>query len=80
MRIDIPEWLPEYVPFLVGTSVNIFDHKDGECIGYVFNEEGNVHFALQFGDAIITFEHCPLNCSRSRNLTNWYCALGGYRL
>jgi len=62
MKIEIPEWpawnnpkCPEV------TAVNVFDHKDGECIAYVFDDGGRVHFAIQLGDAVIAAEHIPEN-------------------
>ena len=54
MKIDIPEcsaWNnPEYPDV---TAVNVFDHKDGECIAYVFDDGGRVHLAVQIGAAVI---------------------------
>jgi hypothetical protein len=72
MRIDVPEWFiwnnPEYDKLLVShklptvAAVNIFDHTDGECIAYVFDDGGRVHFAIQLGVAVIAVEHIPENC------------------
>ena len=42
-------------------AANIFDHKDGECIAYVFDDDGRVYFALELEGGVIAFEHIPEN-------------------
>jgi len=62
MKIDIPEWPAWNNPECPDvTAVNVFDHKDGECIAYVFDDGGRVHLAVQVGDAVIAAEHIPEN-------------------
>jgi hypothetical protein len=62
MKIDVPEWPILNIPEAPDIkAVNIFDHKDGECIGYVFDDDGNVHLAIQIGEAVIACEHTPAN-------------------
>jgi hypothetical protein len=62
MRIEVPEWgiwnNPEYPNV---TAVNVFDQKSGECIAFVFTDDGKVHFAVQLGKAVVTVEHIPQN-------------------
>ena len=62
MRIEVPEWPiwnnPAYPDI---NALNILDHKSGHCIGYVVTDDGCVHFAIQFGQAVIAFEHIPVN-------------------
>jgi hypothetical protein len=62
MKIDVPEWLIwNNSQFTDVKAINIFDHKDGECIGYVCDDDGNVHFAIQLDEAVIAVEHTPAN-------------------
>ncbi len=62
MKIDIPEWPVWNNPaYPDTTAVNMFDHKDGECIAYVFDDDGRVHLAIQIGAAVIAAEHIPEN-------------------
>jgi hypothetical protein len=64
MIIEVPEWpalsTAKGQPIEVN-AVNIFDQDDGECVAYVFDDDGHVHFAIQLGDAVIAAEHVPEN-------------------
>ena len=67
MKIEVPVWPGWQKPQFddprmpVVKAVNIYDHKDGECLGYVFDDVGHVHFAIQLGRAVIACEHIPEN-------------------
>ena len=67
MKIEVPVWPGWQKPMFddprmpVVKAVNIYDHKDGECLGYVFDDVGHVHFAIQLGRAVIACEHIPEN-------------------
>ena len=62
MNIDVPEWFLWNNPEFPDTkAVNIFDHKGGVCIAYVFDHDGRVHFAIRLGEHVIAFEHIPQN-------------------
>jgi hypothetical protein len=62
MNITVPEWFLWNNPKFPDTkAVNVFDHKDGECLAYVFDDGGRVHFAIRLGEHVIAFEHIPEN-------------------
>jgi len=62
MNIEVPEWPIWNNPKCPDvTAVNLFDHKNDECIAYVFDDDGHVHFALKLDEHVITFEHIPEN-------------------
>lgn len=88
MRITVWEWpfsnKPAFddQPMPVVNAVNIFDHKDGECVGYVRDDEGHVYFALQLGRSVIAFEHIPENSPATgvlfyKRRKDWISAIKG---